>query len=775
MQLKSLEVNGFKSFGKKVKLDFNAPISAIVGPNGSGKSNIAEGFRFVLGEQSMKSMRGKRGEDLIFSGNQNAPKQNRASVKLTFDNSDKKLPIDFEEVMLERVVHRDGVNEYLINGSQVRLKDVSEMLASANIGSSGHNIISQGEADRILNSSVKERKEMLEDALGLRVYQYKKIESLRKLEKTQDNIKEVESLRREIAPHIKFLKKQVEKIEEGRQLKINLREFYKSYLKIESEYLKKERASIDLEIKEPRERLFQIESEIKKIQDRADAENSIDQTGMNQIREIENRLNENNRLHSELTREIGQVEGEINSVKKVLERSENSVSEKISVSQSEINALENAIQEYENFQNDDLESLRLKFQNLLSKIKGFLQEKIQKNSAENDLAGDFKADLERLNARQSDLNKKIRDVESQSEALKKQIETKRQEIEQDKSDTVALEKQIIELMTEKNELQSKMSKFAVRSDALDRDEGAFKQELTEAAILVGREVLDYENYHGKDDVENAAQNGSEDLAQNGAENFADELEQKISNREAQLDDRRKLERMKIKVEELGIGSGDEVLKEFQEVSERDEFLIKEISDLEKSAENLRNLIVELEEKIDNLFKQGIQKINQEFQKFFELMFGGGNAALQVVKTEVRRRRDTDLDFDSENIEDLEVPENEEEGIDIKVNLPRKKINSLMMLSGGERALTSIALLFAISQVNPPPFIILDETDAALDESNSRKYGDMIENLAKYSQLILITHNRETMSRAGIIYGVTMVSGVSELLSIAFDEGLQYAK
>ena len=119
---------------------------------------------------------------------------------------------------------------------------------------------------------------------------------------------------------------------------------------------------------------------------------------------------------------------------------------------------------------------------------------------------------------------------------------------------------------------------------------------------------------------------------------------------------------------------------------------------------------------------------------------------------------------------------QETGIDIEVNLPRKKIKSLMMLSGGERALTSIALIFAMSQVKPPPFIILDETDAALDEANSKKYGDMIESLAKCSQLILITHNRETMSRAGVIYGVTMDrASVSKLLSIAFDAAVAVAK
>ena len=123
-----------------------------------------------------------------------------------------------------------------------------------------------------------------------------------------------------------------------------------------------------------------------------------------------------------------------------------------------------------------------------------------------------------------------------------------------------------------------------------------------------------------------------------------------------------------------------------------------------------------------------------------------------------------------------INEEEEEGLDIKISLPRKKIRGLEMLSGGERALTSIALIFAVSQVNPPPFLILDETDAALDEANSRRYGDMLETLAGSSQLILITHNRETMSRAGIIYGVTMgKEGFSKILSVAFEEAVAVAK
>ena len=148
------------------------------------------------------------------------------------------------------------------------------------------------------------------------------------------------------------------------------------------------------------------------------------------------------------------------------------------------------------------------------------------------------------------------------------------------------------------------------------------------------------------------------------------------------------------------------------------------------------------------------------------MFGGGTACLEQVKL-----RTKNSDGQTEGIEEVL-----EEGVDLRISLPNKRVKGLEMLSGGERALTSIALIFAMSQVNPPPFIILDETDAALDEANSRRYSDMIEALAKRSQLVLITHNRETMSRAGIIYGITMGSdGVSKILSVKFDEAAAVAK
>ncbi|KKS86792.1 MAG: Chromosome partition protein smc, partial [Parcubacteria group bacterium GW2011_GWC1_43_11] len=211
-----------------------------------------------------------------------------------------------------------------------------------------------------------------------------------------------------------------------------------------------------------------------------------------------------------------------------------------------------------------------------------------------------------------------------------------------------------------------------------------------------------------------------------------------------------------RLEDMGSGTGEDVVKEHDQTIARDEFLAKEIEDLQKSAEALSQLIQDLTIRLGEEFQGGIKKINKQFEEFFALMFGGGTASLLLIKEQKRRRA---VDPELEGLEGGEEEEEveEEEGIEINVNLPHKKIKGLHMLSGGERALTSIALLFAISQVNPPPFLILDETDAALDEANSKKYGNMLENLSKYSQLIVVTHNRETMSRAGILYGVTMGS------------------
>src|SRR3990167_1314683 len=160
MRLKTLEINGFKSFAQKTVLEFYNSIVCVVGPNGSGKSNVVEALRYVLGEQSMKSMRGKSGLDLIFKGSKNLSKGSRASVSIYFDNSDKifrlendsgeNINLNYDTISIARQVFSDGLNKYMLNGTEVRLKDIHNLLASVNIGSSGHHIISQGDRKSVV-------------------------------------------------------------------------------------------------------------------------------------------------------------------------------------------------------------------------------------------------------------------------------------------------------------------------------------------------------------------------------------------------------------------------------------------------------------------------------------------------------------------------------------------------------------------------------------------------------------------------------------------------
>lgn len=513
MMLKELELSGFKSFCQKTTLTFDSAISAVVGPNGSGKSNVAEALRWVLGEQSLKSLRGKKGEDLVWNGSKSLSQAGRAKVKVTFDNSSKKINLDYDEVRVERVVSRDGINQYLLNGSQVRLKDVIEILAGIGLGASSHHIINQGEADHILAASPEERKSMLEDSLGLKIYQYKKEESAKKLEKTEENKLRVEALRLELAPHLKFLKKQMDKLERGERYREELRNSY-------AEYSSKERAYIEFE-----------------------------------------------------KRELAVREGDLK---------------------------------------EALKAVRAEIGNCEQSILG------RDDSSEDGVC----------------------------ESCGQLISPKKSPGPTDFS-------HYAKLQDEKSVLQSEYARLESEKERMALLENELKKEIQEGIAAVGRSILDYR------DISVAPE----------------------ADRVLQIELKKKIEKLKIRLEEMGV-SGEDVITEYKEASRREAHFEKELADLNQSAITLMGIMKELSAKIEEEFSIGLTKINEEFNRFFSLIFGGGHASLAIVRDEERV------------------------GMDVLLSLPHKKIKSLAMLSGGERALTSIALLFAMSQVNPPPFMVL---------------------------------------------------------------------
>ena len=265
MRLKSIEINGFKSFADKIKLDFETNITAIIGPNGSGKSNVADAVRWVLGEQSAKTLRGSKMEDVIFSGTDNKIKKNYSTVSITFDNSDNVIPIDFKEVTISRKLYRTGESDYFINKSNVRLKEVRELFLDTGVGREGYSIIGQGRIEEIINGKSEDRRAIFEEASGISKIKYQKNESQKKLFKSKDNLTRLRDIIIQNENRYGFLKGQSTKAKKGIALleDIEKAEFsisYKDYNNLNSNFNK---YSENLEIN--KEELFDINKEFENV------------------------------------------------------------------------------------------------------------------------------------------------------------------------------------------------------------------------------------------------------------------------------------------------------------------------------------------------------------------------------------------------------------------------------------------------------------------------------------------------------------------------------
>ena len=265
MYLKSIEMQGFKSFANKIHFDFKQGITAIVGPNGSGKSNVADAVRWVLGEQSAKELRGAKMEDVIFAGTENRKPLGFASVSITFDNSDHVLQIEYDEVKVTRRVYRSGESEYKINGNTCRLKDIQELFYDTGIGQEGYSIIGQGQIEKILSGKPEERRELFDEAAGIVKFKRRKAEAVKKLEKEQDSLTRVDDILAELEKQVGPLKTESDNAKQYLGLRDRLKKADVNSFLIQNEQLRSE-------IAENTKNLSQAESQV------ADAKRDLDLT-----------------------------------------------------------------------------------------------------------------------------------------------------------------------------------------------------------------------------------------------------------------------------------------------------------------------------------------------------------------------------------------------------------------------------------------------------------------------------------------------------------------
>ena len=761
MYLKKVEISGFKSFAQKTVLDFSPTldsgkasdmrtITAIVGPNGSGKSNVADAIRWAIGEQSVKNLRGKKSEDVIFAGTAEKGRMGSASVTLHFDNTDKRIPIEFGEVSITRKVYRSGESEYLINGSKVRLLDVVDLLAKAGIGRDSYSVITQGMSDATLQATPLERRSIFEDAAGVKQYQIEKERSLRKLANTEENMLRVESLLREIEPHLKGLKRQAEKASQGKDVAKNLHDKQLLLYGYLWKSFESERSTVLVERDELQKFVFELEvstntlsQELTTLRGELEGEEVEQQL----VQELDTLRSEQN----DLERQQSVLQGKIE-----LEKERQKEEEVVRTIPVDLPYVEKALAGIRDEQNKLLQAL-LDCQDIADLAALQAQARVVKEKIEelSQKAGEGSVkEIQIISlpvAEKEASDKRIQEYQTELKSILARYEVV-------KEDVVIREHKI---QTEREATKAKRDAFFVKEKAWREGEMTLarkKDALNEVKVRLARVEVREEDLTKL--VQEELQVAPETLTYDTSVVVErDKLEREIT-------------RLKVEVEHIG-SIDPEVVKEYEETQERYDFLSRESEDLRQAINSLETVIVEMDQKIETAFKKAFQEIKKQFAENFKIIFGGGKADLSLVHIQKRKKSVSEDDGDEEGEEDERETMT---GIEIEACPPGKKILNLSMLSGGERSLTSLALLFAIISYNPPPFAVLDEVEAALDEANSRRFGKMLGELSKHTQFIAITHNRETMSQASLLYGVTMgADGVSQLLSVHLDQALEKSK
>ena len=453
MYLKSVEIQGFKSFANKIVFSFEGGITGIVGPNGSGKSNVADAVRWVLGEQSAKQLRGSKMEDVIFSGTEIRKAQSFAYVAITIDNSDKVLPIDYEEVTVARRVYRSGESEYLINGHNCRLKDVSELFLDTGIGKEGYSIIGQGQIEKIISGRPEDRRELFDEAAGITKFKKRKAESIKNLEEEGTNLARVNDILSELDRQIGPLSKQAETAKLYLGYRDELRKyeiinFINEYDHIAEVRTKAEtdKALAENNLKEADARYEDIKEEYEKLE--------------NVLNEKSGLIDETVQLISEKQVEREKAEGElklvkeqINSINKNLDTNSERLKQaelKLSETLKENEGIELKKQELsEKGQKLSEEDVLLKerlnekifIRNSLEKERDIkLGEKAGKDKEKAEAAGQielYKSNLEQHKIRRLEINQKILRNKEASDGLKSQYDIASEKI---KELTVNLEK-----------------------------------------------------------------------------------------------------------------------------------------------------------------------------------------------------------------------------------------------------------------------------------------------------------------------------------------------
>jgi chromosome segregation protein len=703
---------------------------AVVGPNGCGKSNVIDAVRWVLGELSAKNLRGDSMSDVIFNGSDLRKPFGQCSIELLFDNSMGKLGGEYakyNEISIKRLMIRNGQSNYSINNTSCRRKDVQDIFLGTGLGPRSYAIIEQGMVSKIVSAKPEEMRVFIEEAAGVSRYKERRKETEQRIKKTKENLSRVKDIRDEIQRLVNRLQNQAKAAEKYKKLQIEEKEFKLNISILNTLSAKAKKDSLSSKISMLNNQVIVKSAEVNTHQ------TSIDQIKTEHA-SVLSAFEEAQKNFYTIGSEIAREETNLQNLNKAILRNEEDL----------FKAKERYAEALDNESSIENISPKEKAMNLLDAISEALK--------------DFGSSADFIRSKATELKEllisilKITSAQSKNitnEYLVRQNEISEQ-LDQANENKLKAESDLAELVEKSSIAESELNSIRQKQSIVDASIQDVENKKSIAALDL--RSLEEQLNNLKLDLrtfEVNLDNASETLKKAGISisdlKPEDFQEMDLSNLETSLAN---IQSSIISLGAINLAAPDEIAEEAKRIDELD----SQLEDLNEALDKLQGAIKKIDVESKMKFDESFNAVNSKINEIFPKLFGGGKAALQLI------------DGDSLN-----------SGITLSAQPPGKKNATISQLSGGEKALTALSLVFALFELNPAPFCMLDEVDAALDDLNATRFVAMVEEMSDRVQFIFITHNKISMEKSDHLMGITMQeAGVSRVVSVDVKEALKLA-
>lgn len=815
--IKRLEMEGFKSFRKKVSIPLSEGFTAIVGPNGSGKSNICDAISFVLGRTSAQTMRAKVLTHLIYNGGNGKPPAKHLEVSLILDNKKRKYPFDTDEVTITRRLTRNGTMTYKLNGERCTLSRLLEFLKSAQLTATGHNIVPQEEITSFIKMDPIERRKIIDDMSGISEYDDKKAKGEKDLKVVEDRIKELVIVMSERKKRVEVLESEKEDAEKYKELeekkkKLSANLEYTKYKdiqekqeEIEERLQKKENKSKDVkkELEEIEKKVEQKENELSKLDDKLIKEGGRDQlASKNEVERLQGRISINESKIESKRSEISSLDSMISKMqdmigekgmKKSSKLKDNiegvygSIGELVRVDPKYSTAIDAALgarKRYIVVDNDDTALKCIKFLRSnklgratflpLNKIKG-PKRKPMRGKGVIGLAislVDYDKKYETAFSYVFGNTYIVEDLKKVKSLIGKFRMVSKDGDIAEKSGAMrgGYTKRKSSKKSEINEQVKRRDKLLDEIEELNLEIEDLKRKLGEEKKRAQKLGADFESLEGKrDNIQEEIKKLRE--SKEKVKSKHDELQRKVGD---------------IRIEKAKVDSRIVDIKiNIDNLKDKD-FKKGDIDKMEKSLEHVKQKLHSLEPvnmKAIDLYEEEMKEYS-EFKEKFDKLKEERNSVIEFIEEIENKKKDVFYsvfnpvsEYFSELFPRLSpngsaelVLEDEEDplsgGLFINASPRGKNVSSMEALSGGEKVITALAFLFALQRFKPAPFYLLDEVDAALDQKNSMRFVELLKESVEEAQLLVISHNHTVVKEADSLFGVSMgPGGVSKVVGM----------